>query len=52
MRIRRAILIPLILALGTGSILAGSTISAAAAQAPTAHTQVIASSGPNTWYQG
>ncbi len=44
MRIGRAIIIPVILALGTaGSILAGSAVPAAAAQAPTAHVQSTAS---------
>ena len=42
MRIRRVI-IPIILALGTaGSILAGSAVPAAAAQAPVAHFSVVA----------
>lgn len=54
MRIRRAIIIPAILALSAaGSILAGSGVYAAAVQAPSAHTQVTAASaGPNMWYQG
>jgi len=40
MRIRRAIIIPAILALGvTGSVMAGSALSAA----HSAHTQVVAS---------
>jgi hypothetical protein len=39
MRIKRAIVISAILALGAaGSILAGSAVPAAAAQAPSAHT--------------
>ena len=52
MRIRRVIIIPAILALSAaGSILAGSAVSAAAAQAPTVHVVAAASSAtPNTHY--
>lgn len=51
MRIRRAIIIPTILALSAaGSILAGSAASAAAA--PSAQAQAASSQGPNTWYHG
>ena len=43
MRIRRTIIIPAILALSAaGSILAGSAVPAAAAQAPSAHVVVAA----------
>jgi hypothetical protein len=54
MRIRRAIIIPAILALSAaGSILAGSAVSAAAAPAPSAHVLSTASSAtPNTHYVG
>ncbi len=54
MRIRRAIIILAILASGaTGSILAGSTVPAAAAQAPSAHVLAMASSAsPNVYYRG
>ena len=54
MRIRRAIIIPALLALGTaGSTLAGSAVPAAPAQAPTAHVLVTASSaGTNVFYHG
>ena len=45
MRIRRAIIIPAILALGvTGSAVAGSAVSAA----PSAHKQVVAVSAPGS----
>jgi len=50
MRIKRAIIIPAILALSAaGSVLAGSAVHAAAAQAPSA--QVLAAS-PNTHHVG
>jgi hypothetical protein len=51
MRVRRAIIIPAILALSAaGSILAGSAVSAAAA-APTVHVVSVTSSAtPNTHY--
>jgi hypothetical protein len=49
MRIRRAILIPAILTLGvTGSIMAGSAMPLAAAQAHSAHVAVVAA-GPNVF---
>jgi len=52
MRIRRAIIIPAILALGaTGSIMAGSAMSVAAGHAPSVHVQAAATSGtPNMFY--
>lgn len=47
MRIRRAIIIPAILALGvTGSAVAGSAVSAA----PSAHTQVVAIPATSTHF--
>jgi hypothetical protein len=50
MRIRKAVIVPAILALGVaGSILAGSTAPVAVAQAPAAH---VLASGPNTVYYG
>jgi hypothetical protein len=54
MRIRRAIIIPAILALGAaGSILAGSAVPVAAAQAPSAYVLSTASSAsPYIWYHG
>ena len=54
MPIRRAIIIPAIIALSAaGSILAGSAVSAATAQAPSAHVLVTASSAsPGTHYIG
>jgi hypothetical protein len=54
MRIRRAIIIPAMLALGAaGSIPAGSAALVAAAQAPSAHAQVAAVSvTPDTFYYG
>ena len=43
MRIRRAIIIPVILALGAaGSVLAGSAMPSAAGHAPSAHVQADA----------
>ena len=45
MRIRRAIIIPAILALGvTGSVVAGSAMPVAAGHAPGAHARVVAGS--------
>jgi len=54
MRLRRAIIIPAILALSAaGSILAGSAVPAVAAQAPSAHVVSTASSAsPCTYYHG
>jgi hypothetical protein len=54
MRIKRAVIIPAILALSAaGSILAGSAMPVAAAQAPTAHVlAVAASASPNTYHHG
>jgi len=47
MRIRRSVIIPAILALSAaGSILAGSTASAVAAQGATAH---VVAAAPHTW---
>jgi hypothetical protein len=52
MRIRRAIIIPAILALGVaGSILSGSAMSAAAGHTPSVHVHAAASSkNPNMYY--
>jgi hypothetical protein len=52
MRIKRALIIPAILALGAaGSAMAGSAMPLAAAHSPAAHVLVTASSGvPNTFY--
>jgi hypothetical protein len=54
MRIRRTIIIPAILALSAaGSILAGSSVPAAAAQAPSAHVLAAASPvSPNVYHYG
>jgi hypothetical protein len=54
MSIRRTIIIPAILALSAaGSILAGSAVPAAAAQAPSVHVQAATvSATPHTWYRG
>jgi hypothetical protein len=54
MRIRRAIIIPAILALSTaGSILAGSAVPVAAAQAPSAQVLSAASSAsPQVYFHG
>jgi len=54
MRIRRSIIIPAILALGTaGSILAGSAATVTSALAPSSHVVSAASSAkPNTWFNG
>jgi hypothetical protein len=54
MRIRRAIIIPAILALSAaGSILAGSAVPVAAAPAPSAHVLSTASSQvPYFYYHG
>ena len=50
MRIRRAIIIPAILALSAaGSILAGSAVSVATAQAPSVH---VLAAAPNTHVYG
>jgi hypothetical protein len=47
--IRRTVIIPAILALGTaGSILAGSALTTAVAQVPAAATSTV---HPNTFYQ-
>ncbi len=53
MLIRRTIIIPAILALSAaGSILAGSAVPAAAAQASGAHVQVVAVSTVHaTWFR-
>jgi hypothetical protein len=53
MRIGRGIIIPAILALGlAGSVLGGLEMSLVAAQAPSAHVQVAATSGnPNILYR-
>jgi hypothetical protein len=51
MRIRRALIIPAILALGVaGSALSGSAMAAAAAHSPSVHVQAVASANPNTYY--
>lgn len=52
MRIRRAIIVPAILALGVaGSVLAGSATPVAAGLAASVHVQAAASSAaPNTFY--
>jgi hypothetical protein len=51
MRIRRAIIIPALLALGAaGSAVAGSAMSAAAGHAPAAQTQVVAAAATATHY--
>ena len=54
MPIRRTIIIPAILALSAvGSILAGSAVSATAAQAPSVHVVVAAPAATaNTHYSG
>jgi hypothetical protein len=50
MRIRRTIIVPAILALSAaGSILAGSAVPVAAAQAPTVHVLAMT---PNSYYHG
>jgi hypothetical protein len=49
MRIKRAVIIPVILAFSAaGSVLAGSVVPAAAAQAPSAHAYHAAH--PYYWY--
>jgi len=49
MRIKRAVIIPVILALSAaGSVLAGSAVSAAAVQAPSAHGHHVA----HFYYEG
>ncbi|HEY1914914.1 MAG TPA: hypothetical protein VGH27_04990 [Streptosporangiaceae bacterium] len=51
MRIGRAFIIPAIVALGAaGSIFATSATSVTAAQASTAHVQLVLTSGPNLHY--
>jgi hypothetical protein len=52
MRIRRAIIIPVILALSAaGSILSGSAMAAAAGHAPSVHVQASAAHmNPNMYY--
>jgi hypothetical protein len=53
MSVKRSIVIPAILALSAaGSILAGSTVSAAAAQAPSVHVVAAPSASPNTHFYG
>ncbi len=54
MRIRRAIIIPAILALGAaGSVLSASGMSVAAGHAPSAHVQAAGSSAtPDIYYHG
>jgi hypothetical protein len=53
MRIRRAVIIPAILALGAvGSILAGSAAPVVAAQAPAAHVLATGSAAPDILYYG
>jgi hypothetical protein len=50
MRIKRAIIIPAILALSAaGSVLAGSAVPAAAAQAPAAN---VLAAAPSSFYHG
>jgi hypothetical protein len=43
MRIRRAVIIPAILALGVGSVVAGSAMPSAAGHAPSTSVQAVAS---------
>ena len=51
MRIKRAIISPAILALGTaGSILAGSAVSMAVVPASTANVVVVAAASPNVLF--
>ncbi len=53
MRIRRAILIPTILALSVaGSVLTGSGMAVAAGQVPTVHTNVTVPSFTWAFYHG
>jgi hypothetical protein len=53
MRIKRAIIIPAILAFGaTGSVLAASAMPAVVAAAPSAHVLLTASAKPDTYFQG
>jgi hypothetical protein len=53
MSVRRSIIIPAILALAAaGSILTGSAVSAAAAQAPSVHVVAAAAASPNTHFHG
>lgn len=52
MKFKRTVLIPLILTFSAaGSILASSAVPAMAAQAPAAHTHVLAAV-PNYYYNG
>lgn len=51
MSVKRSVIIPAILALSAaGSILAGSTVSVAAAQATSVHVVAAAPASPNTHY--
>ena len=54
MNVRRAIIIPAILALGVaGSVLPGLAMSAAAAPAASVHVHVVAlAASPDTFYHG
>ncbi len=53
MRIKRAIIIPAILAFGAaGSVLAVSATPAAVAAVPSAHALVTGSAKPDTFFQG
>jgi hypothetical protein len=53
MRIKRAIVIPAILAFGaTGSVLAASVMPAAVAAAPSANVLLAASARPDTFAHG
>jgi hypothetical protein len=49
MSVKKSIIVPTILALGmAGSILTGSAVSVASAQAPSVHVLATASANPNT----
>jgi hypothetical protein len=49
MSVKKSIIVPAILALGVaGSILTGSAVSVAAAQAPSVHVMAAAAANPNT----
>jgi hypothetical protein len=51
MRVRQAILIPVIVALSAaGSFLAGSAVPVAAAQTHSAHVHTVAAASPNTLF--
>ena len=53
MRVKRAVIIPVILALSAaGSILAGSAVPAVAASVPAAHVSTAAHASPRTHYWG